>query len=128
MSTLEQAVGAADARRLWDFAAEGLQLQRDLIATHAIDCDYTPGHMILGLKRRHDASLRAEIEHLESQYDYHSLRLIGRDELRDTHRERALSPAPCSTRTGVTCTPTATRWAWAARPRRPACRSSKIPA
>jgi gamma-glutamylputrescine oxidase len=82
MSTLEKAVGAGDARRMWDVATEGLQLQRDLIAKHAIDCDYTPGHMILGLKRRHDRALREELEHLATRYDYHSLRFVGRDELR----------------------------------------------
>jgi gamma-glutamylputrescine oxidase len=38
--------------------------------------------MILGIKRRHDDALRAELEHLATRYDYHSLRLIGRDELR----------------------------------------------
>jgi gamma-glutamylputrescine oxidase len=81
MSTLEQAVGTADARRLWDMAVEGMRLQRELIARHSIDCDYTPGHMILGLKPRHDANLREEIETLATRYDYHSLRLIGRDEL-----------------------------------------------
>ena len=82
MSTLEKAVGAGDARRMWDVATEGLQLQRDLIVKHSIDCDYTPGHMILGLKRRHDDALRDELEHLQSRYGYHSLRFIGRDELR----------------------------------------------
>ena len=82
MPTLEKAVGAADARRLWEVAVEGMRLQRDLIARHSIECDYTPGHMILGLKRRHDRSLRAELEHLAAHYDYHSLRLLGRDELR----------------------------------------------
>lgn len=82
MSTLEKAVGAGDARRMWDVAAEGLQLQRDLIAKHSIECDYTPGHMILGLKRRHDEALRDELDHMATRYDYHSLRLIGRDELR----------------------------------------------
>ena len=82
MSTLEKAVGAADARRMWNVAVEGLQLQRDLIARHAIDCDYTPGHMIVGMKRRHDDSLRAELDHLANHYGYGSLRLIGRDELR----------------------------------------------
>jgi len=82
MSTLEKAVGAGDARRMWDVAAEGLQLQRELIAKHSIDCDYTSGHMILGVKRRHDGALRDELEHLATRYDYHSLRLIGRDELR----------------------------------------------
>jgi gamma-glutamylputrescine oxidase len=93
MSTLEKAVGAADARRLWDFVTEGLQLQRDLIAKHDIDCHYTPGHMILGLKRRHDASLHAELEHLGSVYDYHSLRLIGREELRATIASERYSSA-----------------------------------
>jgi gamma-glutamylputrescine oxidase len=82
MSTLEKLVGAADARRMWDLSVEGLQLQRELIARHGIDCHYTPGHMILGMKGRHDRALREELDILGSRYDYHSLRLIGRDELR----------------------------------------------
>jgi len=82
MSTLEKGVGATDARRLWDVAVEGMRLQRELITRHSIDCDYTPGHMIVGLKRRHDESLRAELDTLATRYDYHSLRLIGREELR----------------------------------------------
>jgi gamma-glutamylputrescine oxidase len=81
-STLEKAVGAADARRMWDVANEGLELQRELIAKHAIDCHYVPGHMIVGMKPRHDAALRAEIEHLRTRYDYHSARLVSREELR----------------------------------------------
>ncbi len=82
MSTLEKAVGTGDARRMWDVAVEGMQLQRELIARHSIDCDYKAGHMILALKRRHDEALREELESLATRYDYHSLRLIGRDELR----------------------------------------------
>lgn len=81
-STLEKAVGAADARRMWDISIEGLALQRELIAKHSIDCEHVPGHMILGMKRRHDDTLRAEVDNLRSVYDYHSIRLIGRDELR----------------------------------------------
>jgi gamma-glutamylputrescine oxidase len=81
MSTLEKELGEADARRLWQISVEGLNLQRELIARHHIDCDYTPGHMIVGLKRRHDDLLRAEAEHLARKYDYHSLRLIEREEL-----------------------------------------------
>jgi gamma-glutamylputrescine oxidase len=81
-STLEQAVGRADARRMWDFVVQGMDLQRELIRRHAIDCDYTPGHMIVGLKRRHDESLRAEVEMLHARYDYRSVRLVARDELR----------------------------------------------
>ncbi len=82
MSTLEKAVGAADARRMWEVSMEGMNLQRELIARHAIDCDYVAGHMIVGLKRRHDDALRAEAEHLAAKYDYHSLRFIDRDETR----------------------------------------------
>ena len=80
--TLEKAVGFADARRMWDVAVEGLNLQRELIARYAIDCDYVPGHMVVGLKKRHDDELRAELEHLRAKYDYDSLRLIEREELR----------------------------------------------
>src|ERR1041384_2670421 len=69
MSTLEKAVGEADARRMWDVANEGLDLQRELIAKHRIDCDYAPGHIIVGLKKRHDAALRAEVDHLARRYD-----------------------------------------------------------
>jgi gamma-glutamylputrescine oxidase len=82
MSALEKLVGEADARRMWDVSVEGLDLQRELIARHGIDCDYTPGHLIVGLKRRHDESLREEAEQLARKYDYHSLRYIEREELR----------------------------------------------
>src|ERR1043165_9070384 len=39
MSTLEKAVGPADARRMWDVSVEGLALQRELIARYSIECD-----------------------------------------------------------------------------------------
>lgn len=81
-ATLEKAVGTADARRLWDFIVEGMDLQRALIAKHAIDCHYTPGHMIVGLKRRHDHALKHELENLRDRYNYRSLRFVERDELR----------------------------------------------
>jgi gamma-glutamylputrescine oxidase len=80
--TLEKAVGFADARRMWDVAVEGLDLQREMIGRYDIDCDYVPGHMVVGIKERHDAALRAELEHLRTKYDYDSLRLIEREELR----------------------------------------------
>jgi gamma-glutamylputrescine oxidase len=81
-STLEKAVGKADAGRMWDISIEGMSLQRELIARHAIDCHYVPGHMIVGMKRRHDVALEEELENLARNYEYTSLRLIGRAELR----------------------------------------------
>jgi gamma-glutamylputrescine oxidase len=83
---LEKLVGAADARFMWDIALEGMKLQRELIARHSIDCDYVAGHMHVGVKARHDAELRAEVESLNTKYDYRSVRLVDHDELRSIVR------------------------------------------
>jgi gamma-glutamylputrescine oxidase len=79
---LEKLVGAADARFMWDIALEGMKLQRELIARHSIDCDYVAGHMHVGVKARHDAELRAEVESLHTKYDYRTVRHVGHEELR----------------------------------------------
>jgi gamma-glutamylputrescine oxidase len=79
---LENLVGEADARFMWDIALEGMKLQRELIARHSIACDYVAGHMHVGVKARHDTELRAEVESLHTKYGYRSVRLVGHEELR----------------------------------------------
>jgi gamma-glutamylputrescine oxidase len=79
---LEKLVGEADARAMWDIAIEGMKLQRDLIARHSIACDYVSGHVHVGVKPRHDAELRAEVQSLHDKYDYRSVRFVGHEELR----------------------------------------------
>jgi gamma-glutamylputrescine oxidase len=79
---LEKLVGEANARFMWDISLEGMDLQRELIARHAIDCDYVAGHMHVGVKARHDEELRAEVESLHTKYDYRSVRLVSHEELR----------------------------------------------
>jgi gamma-glutamylputrescine oxidase len=79
---LERLVGAADARFMWDIALEGMKLQRELIVRHAIACDYVAGHMHVGVKARHDAELRAEVESLHTKYGYRSVRFVEHEELR----------------------------------------------
>jgi gamma-glutamylputrescine oxidase len=79
---LEKLVGEADARRMWDVTLEGMKLQRELIAKHAIACDYVAGHMHVGVKARHDAELRAEVESLHGKYGYRSVRFVEHEELR----------------------------------------------
>jgi gamma-glutamylputrescine oxidase len=79
---LEKLVGEADARFMWDIALEGMKLSRELIAKHAIACEYVAGHMHVGVKARHDAELRAEVESLHEKYGYRSVRLVGHEELR----------------------------------------------
>ena len=79
---LEKLVGESDARCMWDIALEGMKLQRELIARHAIQCDYVAGHMHVGVKPRHDGELRAEVESLHTKYNYPSVRFVGHEELR----------------------------------------------
>jgi gamma-glutamylputrescine oxidase len=79
---LQRIVGKADARRMWDISLEGMQLLKELIARHSIQCDYVSGHMHVGVKARHDAELAAEVATMRDEYDYQTVRIVGHDELR----------------------------------------------
>ena len=57
---LEQQVGFENARRMWDISVEGLQLIRDRVARHAIDCDLHWGQLHVAIKERQRAELLAE--------------------------------------------------------------------
>jgi gamma-glutamylputrescine oxidase len=70
IETLAQVVGAADARRLWELSLEGVHLVKDLVARHAIDCDWRDGQMHVAIKPRQRAELRAYQRLLAAQYDY----------------------------------------------------------
>lgn len=79
---LEQQVGAAAARQMWDISLEGLELVRTLIARHQIDCNYIAGQMHVAIKPRHERELRAEVDELQRHYDYPSVRYLERDATR----------------------------------------------
>src|SRR5690606_36177941 len=79
----EAPVGREDARRIWDMTVEGLALMRGLIARHAIDCDYVPGQMHVAVRPRQVGELRNWVDLIHARYDYRSLRLVPREELRD---------------------------------------------
>ena len=79
---LERLIGAAGARAVWDVSVEGLSLMRELIARHAIRCDWVDGYLLTAVKARHVRELRAEVEELHDKYGYRSVRYVPRDELR----------------------------------------------
>ena len=81
---LQALVGEADARRIWDISVEGLRLQRDLIARHAIDCDLRWGQMHVAIKPRQERELREEVATLHGDHGYDSVRMVEREELRAT--------------------------------------------
>ncbi len=126
---LEQLIGAADARRVWDVSVEGLALQRELIATHGIDCDYVAGQLHVAIKPRQDAELRAEVEELHGTATATTRRSAGRAR-RTAHpagSETATSRRS-STPTAGTCIRSTTRWGSRPRPNATACASSRAAA
>lgn len=76
---LEAQLGAADARRLWDFSVEGVDMVRDRVQRHAIDCDLVWGHMHAGIKPRQRDELQEWQRELEEKNDYRSLTFLDRD-------------------------------------------------
>jgi gamma-glutamylputrescine oxidase len=70
------------ARSMWSLSVEAVQLTRELIAQHAIDCELAMGHLEVAIKPKQRAELIQSQREFVEQYDYHSLRLIERDELR----------------------------------------------
>ena len=78
---LERLIGAADARRIWDMTLEGIDLVRERIARHGIDCDWVAGQMHVANKPRHVEELKAWQEELQGRYGYTSARLLDRAEV-----------------------------------------------
>jgi gamma-glutamylputrescine oxidase len=78
---LTRLLGAADARAIWDLSLAGVELLRERIARHQIDCSWRDGHLHVADKPRHIAELRAWQYELQAGYDYDSVRMIERDEI-----------------------------------------------
>ncbi len=66
---VEELVGAEDARRLWDLSLEALNLARDRIREHRIDCDFVEGYVLAALSAKHREELLAHRQHLD-RYGY----------------------------------------------------------
>jgi gamma-glutamylputrescine oxidase len=73
---VEKLVGKADARRIWDMSIESLAQLRELIARHAIDCDYVAGQMSVAIKPRQVGELQEWFDDLLGNYGYHSVSLL----------------------------------------------------
>jgi gamma-glutamylputrescine oxidase len=81
MAKLATQVGKTDARRLWDISVEGIELTRDLIDRHRIDCDLAWGHLHVGIKPRQRDELKEWQREQEDDYGYRKLRFLERDEV-----------------------------------------------
>jgi gamma-glutamylputrescine oxidase len=79
---LERLIGAEAARSVWDLTVEALGLMRSLIDRYRISCDWVDGQMLVAIKPRHDAEVRAEVRELHDVYGYRSVRYMPLDEVR----------------------------------------------
>lgn len=77
-SKLVAQVGADNAKRMWDVSLEGLQLIRDRVARHNIDCDLHWGQMHVAIKPRHRDTLLHEQREAEETYGYRQLEFLER--------------------------------------------------
>ena len=75
-------VGRDDARRMFDVSVEALDLLKDRVTRHAIDCDLQWGQMHVAIKPRHETELQAWRDELAADYGYTSLRWLDRDTVR----------------------------------------------
>ncbi|HWJ06274.1 MAG TPA: FAD-binding oxidoreductase [Steroidobacteraceae bacterium] len=74
-------VGRDDAKKLFDISVEALDLLETLVTQHSIQCDFHRGHMLVGIKPRHELELHELHEQLELEYGYSSLRWLDRTDV-----------------------------------------------
>jgi gamma-glutamylputrescine oxidase len=98
--TLARQVGVDDARRLFEFSIEALDHTQHLIEAHRIDCDYAPNHVHVAVKPRQVRDLTEWAAELQGELAYESVRLLGRDELRNHVRSERYLAGLLDTRSG----------------------------
>jgi len=79
--TLKAQLGTDTARRLFDLSIEALELTRELIRAHHIECDYRSNHVHVATKRRHLTELAQWAAELHEEYGYESVQLLDRTAL-----------------------------------------------
>jgi gamma-glutamylputrescine oxidase len=72
-------VGREAARRMFDVSVDALDLLKERVACHRIDCDLHWGQVHAAIKPRHERELTAWQEELVADYGYNSLRWLDRD-------------------------------------------------
>ena len=81
MDKIAAQLGKGDAKRLWDFSIEGMDLTRELILRNQIDCDLAWGHVHAAMKPRQRQELLDWQREQEDDFGYRKLRFMERDEL-----------------------------------------------
>jgi gamma-glutamylputrescine oxidase len=81
MSVIEAQLGQDDARRVFDMSIEALDLMRQRIATHAIDCEWQNGFLSVATSPRKARALAGWAQHMAQAYGY-PMTVAARDGVR----------------------------------------------
>ena len=73
--------GPERARLLWQIADDGKELVKRLIQDHAIDCDYTAGHLGCAVKPADLDRKKAHVDFVSEHYGYPHYRILDKAEL-----------------------------------------------
>ncbi|MFN0184236.1 MAG: NAD(P)/FAD-dependent oxidoreductase [Aquabacterium sp.] len=78
-AVIEHDLGLSAARRIWDMSIEALDLLRQRIRDHAIDCDWQDGYLAVAIGPRKAAALLAATDDLEARYGFAQKRIAKAD-------------------------------------------------
>ncbi len=77
---IETQLPIEEGRRLWHMTVEAMQLMRDRIAKHNIDCDFTQGYLSIACSDKKARELNDWANDLERRYNY-SVLSIGKSDI-----------------------------------------------
>lgn len=78
---LQDLVGESLTRAAFEIGVEAAHLVRELIARHAIDCDYVSGVIAANHRARFDAASKKHADTMAGTYDYQSIRFLDKQHL-----------------------------------------------
>ena len=81
MSVMEKSAGKAAAKAMWDMSVEAIDILRQRVDQHQIECDLQQGHLHAAIKPRHMQELETWQHSLEKTYGYSSLTLWDQQEM-----------------------------------------------
>ncbi len=76
IDTFARYLPEADVRRIWDMGLEALDIVKERIVRHAIDCDLTLGYLTAANKPRDVVALQAWRDDAEARFGYRALRYM----------------------------------------------------
>ncbi|MBR9765126.1 MAG: FAD-binding oxidoreductase [Rhodobacteraceae bacterium] len=79
---LEELVGLATARELWQLGLDSVDLVRRLAAESGEDCQIVPGILHADHRARFAPDTRAWVDHMRQTYAYEAIRYLDRDQIR----------------------------------------------